>query len=32
MFENYVKSDLELMVGKGERILWQRRPGKSVLF
>ena len=28
MFDNYAKSDLELMVGRDEKILWQGRPNK----
>lgn len=29
MLENYAKSDLEVMVGKDEKILWQSRPEKK---
>ena len=28
MFNNYAKSELELMVGKDEKILWQGKPNK----
>lgn len=28
MFNNYAKSELELMVGKNEKILWQGKPNK----
>lgn len=28
MFNNYAKSELELMVGRDERILWQGKPNK----
>ena len=28
MFNNYAKTELELMVGKDERILWQGKPNK----
>lgn len=29
MFEHYAQSDLELMVGQNEKILWQSRPEKK---
>ena len=28
MFNNYAKSELELMVGKNEKVLWQGKPNK----
>lgn len=32
MFNNYAKSELELMVGKDEKILWQGKPNKRCFF
>ena len=28
MFNNYAKSELELMVGSNEKILWKGKPNK----
>ena len=29
MLKGYAKTDLELMVGRGEKIFWQGRPNKK---